>query len=88
VQVEAYAIQNQALDGLAGALLSRDAGQAAQAATLTVNKAFIDRTIAILPMLKGSVRDIRLGLSLILGTTHSVGYVSQTLAATGEQAAA
>ena len=29
-----------------------------------------------------------MGLSLILGTTRSVGYISQTLAATGEQAAA
>jgi len=83
-----YAIRNQALDGLAEALLPRDAGRPAQAATLTVNKAFIDRTIAILPMLTGSVRGIRLGLNLILGVRRSVGYISQTLTASGEQATA
>jgi hypothetical protein len=53
-----------------------------------VDKAFIDRTIAILPMLKGNVRDIRLGLDLISGVTRSVGYVSETLATAGEQATA
>jgi hypothetical protein len=37
-------------------------------------------------MLKGSVRDIRLGLSLILGVARSVGYVSETLTAAGERA--
>ena len=39
-------------------------------------------------MLKGSVRDIRLGLDLILGVTRSVGYVSETLTASGAQATA
>jgi hypothetical protein len=34
------------------------------------------------------VRDIRLGLELMLGVTRSVGYVSQTLTAAGEQAMA
>jgi len=56
--------------------------------SLTVDKAFIDRTVATLPMLTGSVRDIRLGLKLILGVSRSVGYVSQTLTAAGEQARA
>jgi hypothetical protein len=51
-----------------------------------VDKTFIDRTIAILPMLKGSVRDIRLGLNLILGVGRSLGYISETLTAAGEQA--
>jgi hypothetical protein len=55
---------------------------------LTVNKAFIDRMITILPMLKGSGRDIRLSLDLILGARRSVGYISETLAASGEQAMA
>lgn len=39
-------------------------------------------------MLKGNVRDIRLGLDLISGVTRSVGYVSETLATAGEQATA
>jgi hypothetical protein len=80
-----YEIRDRAWEAVAEALLPRDAGRPAQVTTLTVDKAFIDRTIAILPMLKGSVRDIRLGLNLILGVTRSVGYVSQTLAAAGEE---
>ncbi|MHC4230469.1 MAG: hypothetical protein ACYSW0_23795 [Planctomycetota bacterium] len=81
-----YELRGCALDGIVQALLPRDAGRPAPVTRLRVDKAFIDRTIAILPMLKGSVRDIRLGLDLILGVTRSVGYVSQTLAAAGEQA--
>jgi len=81
-----YEIRDRALDAIVETLLPRDAGRPAQATTLTVDKAFIDRTIAILPMLKGSVRDIRLGLALILGVTRSVGYVSETLTAADEQA--
>ena len=83
-----YKIRNRGLGGLAEALLPRDPGRPAQTSTLTVNKPFIDRTIAILPMLKGSVRDIRLGLDLILGVGRSVGYISKTLTAAGEQATA
>lgn len=59
----------------------------AQTATLTVDKPFIDRAITILPLLKGTVRDIRRGLDLILGVGRSVGYISQTLTAAGERAA-
>jgi len=83
-----YEIRDRALDAIVEALLPRDAGRPAQIATLTVNEAFIDRTIAILPMLTGSVRDIRLGLNLILGVARSVGYISETLTAAGEQATA
>ena len=81
-----YEMRDRALGAIVEALLPRDAGRPAQVTTLTVDKTFIDRTIAILPMLKGSVRDIRLGLDLILGVTRSVGYVSETLAAAGGQA--
>jgi hypothetical protein len=83
-----YGIRGRVLDAIVEALLPRDAGRPAQVTTLTVNKAFIDRTIAILPMLTGSVRDIRLGLNLILGVARSVGYISETLTAAGEQATA
>jgi hypothetical protein len=83
-----YETRNRALGGLVEGLLPRDPGRSAQTSTLTVNKALIDRAIAVLPMLKGSVRDIRLGLDLILGVSRSVGYISKTLATTGEQATA
>jgi len=83
-----YKIQTQAREAIVEALLPRDAGRPAQTATLTVDNAFIDRMIAILPMLKGSVRDIQLGLNLLLGITRSVGYISETLTAAGEWATA
>jgi hypothetical protein len=83
-----YEIRDRALAGLVGALPARDAGRPAQSTTLTVDKVFIDRTIAILPLLKGSVRDIRLGLNLLFGATRSVGYISQTLTDAGERATA
>jgi len=83
-----YKIRDRALGGLVEGLQPRDPGRPAQTSTLTVNKALIDRAIAVLPMLKGSVRDIRLGLNLILGVTRSVGYISETLTAAGEQAMA
>jgi len=83
-----YEIRDRGLGGLAEALLPRDPGRPAQTSTLTVDKPFIDRVIAVLPMLKGSVRDIRLGLSLIFGVARSVGYISETLTAAGEQATA
>jgi hypothetical protein len=83
-----YEIRDRALAGLVGALPPRDAGRPAQSTTLTVDKVFIDRTIAILPLLKGSVRDIRLGLNLLFGATRSVGYISQTLTDAGERATA
>lgn len=83
-----YEIRDRALAGLVEGLHPRDPGRPAQTSTLTVDKVLINRTIAILPMLKGSVRDIRMGLDLILGVSRSVGYISQTLATAGEQATA
>jgi hypothetical protein len=83
-----YKIRDRGLGALAEALLPRDPGRPAQTSTLTVGKDFIDRAIAVLPMLKGSVRDIRLGLSLIFGVARSVGYISETLTAAGERATA
>jgi len=81
-----YEIRKQAWDALVEHLLPHPAGRPAQTATLQMDKVFIDRAIALLPLLKGSVRDIRLGLELILGVTRSVGYISQTLTAAGESA--
>lgn len=83
-----YEMRDRALDAIVATLLPREAGRPAQTSTLTVDKACIERAIAILPMLKGSVRDIRLGLNLILGVTRSVGYISESLTAVGEQAEA
>lgn len=83
-----YEIRDRSWQAIVEALRPGEAGRPAQETTMRVDKVFIDRTIAVLPLLKGSVRDIRLGLDLILGVKRSVGYISQTLAAAGEQAMA
>ncbi len=83
-----YEIRDRTWKAIVEALLPREAGRPAQTTTLTVDKLFIDRTITLLPLLKGTVRDIRLGLDLILGVGRSVGYISQTLTAAGAQATA
>jgi len=83
-----YEIRDCAWDALIGALLPRDVGRPVQVTSLTVDKAFIDRTIAILPMLTGSVRDIRLGLGLLFGVRRSIGYISETLTEAGARAMA
>jgi hypothetical protein len=81
-----YQLRDRARKALTEALLPRKAGRPAQTTTLTVDKALVDRAIVTFPLLKGSVRDIRLGLQLLLGVTRSVGYISQTLTAAGAQA--
>jgi hypothetical protein len=83
-----YEMRAEVWGAIIEALQPGEAGRPSLVSSLTVDKAFIDRTIAILPMLTGSVRDIRLGLKLILGVSRSVGYVSQTLTAAGAQATA
>ena len=83
-----YRIRDRAKEAILEALNPRAAGRPAESGVLKVNKALVDRAITVLPLLKGSVRDIRLGLELILGVSRSVGYISQTLKAVGEQAAA
>ncbi len=83
-----YEIRDRTWKAIVEALLPREAGRPAQTTTLTVDKPFIDRAITILPLLKGTVRDIRLGLDLLLGVGRSVGYISQTLTAAGRQATA
>lgn len=82
-----YRTRDRVFDAIATALLPRDSGRPAQETTLTVDKGFIDRAIATMPLLTGSVRDVRTGLKLLLGVSRSVGYISETLAAAGEQAA-
>lgn len=83
-----YALRERALEAIAQAVQPRESGRPAESTTVEVNQAFIDRAITILPLLKGSVRDIRLGLELLLGVTRSVGYIDQTLTRAGKQAAA
>lgn len=81
-----YELRTCAQSALVEALRPRAAGRPEPISALMVDKSFIDRTIAILPMLTGSVRGIRAGLKLLLGVSRSVGYVSEMLQAAGQHA--
>jgi hypothetical protein len=83
-----YDLRERALTGLTAGLLPRAPGPQAQAPCLMLDRAFIQRVITLMPLLKGSVRDIQHGLRLLFGVQRSVGYISQTLRAAGAQAAA
>jgi hypothetical protein len=83
-----YDLRDRALEVLAEGLLPRKPGPQSQEASLLIDRAFIQRVITVMPMLKGTVRDIQHGLHLLFGVRRSVGYISQTLTAAGEQATA
>lgn len=83
-----YDLRERALDVLSQGLAPRTPGPQAQEGTLVIDRAFIQRAISIMPLLKGTVRDIQRGLDLLLGVERSVGYISQTLRIVGEQAEA
>ncbi len=83
-----YATRDRVTAAISEALAPYESGRPCRDQTLTVDKPFIRRVIATLPLLKGTVRDIQLGLDLMFGVSRSVGYISQTLASVGEQAKA
>jgi len=83
-----YDLGARADQALADVLAARPAGRPAAAQPLVVDQALIDRFITVLPMTPGTVRGIKAGLALIFGVQRSVGYISQTLTAAGEQAKA
>ena len=53
-----------------------------------IDRLFLRRAVTVLSMLKGSVRDIELGLELLFGVSRSIGYISETLQKSGAAAAA
>jgi len=83
-----YNLRDRALDELVQGLSPRKPGPQPQEASLEIDRTFIQRAICVMPLLKGSIRDIQHGLYLLFGVKRSVGYISQTLTAAGEQAEA
>jgi hypothetical protein len=69
-------------------LSPRTPGPQPQQESLMIDRAFIQRAITVMPMLKGTVRGTQQGLHPLFGIQRSVGYISQTLTAAGEQATA
>lgn len=81
-----YQLRDRGLEALSAVLVPGQPGPQPEAGTLTIDRDFIRRAIVVLPLLKGTVRDIQQGLNLLFDLKRSTGYISQTLKAAGEQA--
>jgi regulator of protease activity HflC (stomatin/prohibitin superfamily) len=82
-----YQLRDRAEEGLNKALLPRKPGPKPQGQELTIDRDFIRLAVTVLSMLKGSVRDIQLGLKLLFSVSRSIGYISETLQDVGAAAA-
>jgi hypothetical protein len=82
-----YQLRTQVQEGLDQAVAPRKRGPQEKREMITVDKQFIRRAITVLSMLKGSVRDIKLGLHLLFKIQRSIGYISETLQDIGAAAA-
>ncbi len=83
-----YELRDCGRAALLTALAPQLPGPRPPSSTVTVDTAFIQRAIAILATLRGSVRGIQQGLALLFQTPRSLGYMSQTLTALGARATA
>ncbi|HNT73517.1 MAG TPA: hypothetical protein PKH77_00720 [Anaerolineae bacterium] len=80
-----YQLRERALDALRESLTPRQPGSQPRAQPLCIDQ---EHAIAVLPLLKGTVRDIQQGLHGWFGVHRSLGYISETLTAIGQQAEA
>ena len=69
------------------ALAPRKPGQRSEEKELTIDRDFVRRAVTVMSMLKGSIRDIQLGIELLFGISRSVGYIRLTLQEVGAAAA-
>jgi hypothetical protein len=83
-----YRIRDRAQEALTSALAPRKPGPRAEEKVLMIDRLFLQRAITVLSVLKGSVRDIQLGLDLLFAVQRSVGHISETLQEVGERVAA
>lgn len=81
-----YQMRNRARAAMEISLQPKPAGRPEQDTALRVDRQMIQRAIAILPMLTGSIRNIQIGLRLLLGVERSVGHISETLQQAGKAA--
>ena len=82
-----YTIRDRAKEGLINGLRPRKPGPQPDEQTVIIDRDFLRRAVTVLSMLKGSVRDIQLGLELLFGVSRSEGWISETLQAVGAEAA-
>jgi hypothetical protein len=83
-----YQLRDRAEKSLLQAFLPQKPGPKPEVQELTIDRDFIRLGITVLSMLKGSIRDIQLGLELLFNVSRSEGYISETLQEVGAAAAA
>jgi len=81
-----YQLKEKAEDILQKALAPENPGRPKPDERLVIDEAMIKRAISIFPLIKGSHRDIQMGLEMLFGVQRSVGYINKTLQEAGEQA--
>jgi hypothetical protein len=83
-----YQIKDRVREALETALKPRPVGRPAAQEVLQIDRDYVRKAIAVMPLLTGSVRSIQIGLELLFGVQRSVGHISQTLQAAGAAAEA
>ena len=83
-----YRLRDRAQEALLAALAPCEPGPAPQNEALVVDQDFVRYAITVLALLKGTVRDIQLGLELLFGLRRSIGFISESLQETGQRATA
>lgn len=82
-----YQLKEKVRDMCSAALMPKNPGPQVNSCELRVDETLIKKAISTFPLVKGSVRDIQVGLELLFGVQRSVGYISQTLQEAGARAA-
>jgi len=82
-----YQLKEKARCIFTEALTPKTPGPQVNGHELHVDETLIKKAISTFPLVKGSVRDIQVGLELLFGVQRSVGYISQTLQEAGARAA-
>jgi len=83
-----YRLRDRVRAAALEALAPRKPGRQPEEKAVGIDPPFLRRAVTVLSMLKGSVRDIQLGLELLFGVSRSIGYISETLQESGAAAAA
>lgn len=83
-----YKLRERAIEAWSVSLAPQQSRPQPQERVLKIDQHFIQRAIAVLPLLKGSARDIQHELYLLFGGQYSVAYISENLAPLGKRAAA
>lgn len=81
-----YQLKEKAETVLQKVLAPEDPGRPKPNDKLVVDEAMIKRAIAVMPLIKGSTRDIQMGLEMLFGIHRSIGYINETLQEAGEKA--